>query len=425
MVPRTPRPHCGAGRSIVSQYGDLNDQAAIYSGTIDNTDRAISRLLDKLKEVDSPRTLWSSTLPTTVAIGPIATATFAAKRHPISKVAFECPGSSIGRVTIKKGHVEHEPAGVVDLLPTVCGLLGIDKPEGVHLDGSDISPLLTSRGNEFVRHQPLYWHLPSANPSLAIRDGNYSMVAYRNYEFPRDRAAIAKVEKEIEEVLRKANSPELVPWVERTDYFYKVFKNKDAERLRIEFMRLNVFQESWIPILKSGSYKRFQLFDLAADPSQEVDVSKQYPEVFARLKRQLLKVNASVMAEAPDWGSADEAPTSPSRNRDASNTLTSPNAELLAQIDAIDLPQGYTPGNAHQDYVDRRMAGLSSRQRARIGQLWQEKRRLDPSMPNRGHSFVKIMEFVAEHEKPQNSSRREETTTEVPVRPTRRTKDGD
>jgi arylsulfatase A len=225
------------------------------------------------------------------------------------------------------------------------------------------------------------------------------------------------VEKEIEEVLRKANSPELVPWVERTDYFYKVFKNKDAERLRIEFMRLNVFQESWIPILKSGSYKRFQLFDLAADPSQEVDVSKQYPEVFARLKRQLLEVNASVMAEAPDWGSADEAPTSPSRNRDASNTLTSPNAELLAQIDAIDLPQGYTPGNAHQDYVDRRMAGLSSRQRARIGQLWQEKRRLDPSMPNRGHSFVKIMEFVAEHEKPQNSSRREETTTEVRVRP--------
>ena len=88
------------------------------------------------------------------------------------------------------------------------------------------------------------------------------------------------MEKEIEEVLRKANSPELVPWVERTDYFYKVFKNKDAERLRGKFMRLNVFQESWIPVLKSGRYKRFQLFDLAADPTQKVDVSKQHPETF-------------------------------------------------------------------------------------------------------------------------------------------------
>ena len=103
------------------------------------------------------------------------------------------------------------------------------------------------------------------------------------------------------------------------------------------------------------------------------------------------------MAEAPDWGSADEAPTSPSRNRDTSKTLISPNAELLAQIDAMDLPQGYTPGNAHQDYVDRRMAKLSPQQRARIGQLWAEKRRLDPDMPNRGISFVKIMAYVIEN----------------------------
>ncbi len=138
---------------------------------------------------------------------------------------------------------------------------------------------------------------------MAIRDGNYSMVGYRDFEYPRDRAAIAQVEKEIEKVLRKANSPELVPWVERTDGFYKKFENKDAERLRMKFVRLNVFQDSWIPVLKSGSYHRFQLFDLAADPTQKVDVSKQHPEVFSRLKRELLKINASVMAEAPDWPS--------------------------------------------------------------------------------------------------------------------------
>jgi len=287
---------------------------------------------------------------------------------------------------------------VVDLLPTICGLLGIAPPEGVHLDGSDISPLLTGHRDKFVRHQPLYWHLPSANPAIALREGNYWMVAYRDYEFPRGRAAIARVEKEIEEVLREANSPELVPWLERTDYFYKVFKNKDAERLRLEFIRLNVFQESWIPILKSGSYRRFQLFDLAADPSQKIDVSKQYPDVFARLKRQLLEINASVMAEAPDWGSVGETPTPPGRTRGASKTLTSPNAQLLAQMDAMDLPQGYTPGKAHQESVGRRMAKLSVSQRARIGRLWAEKQRLDPDMPNRGISFVKMMAYVIENE---------------------------
>ena len=54
------------------------------------------------------------------------------------------------------GRVEKEPAGAVDLLPTLCGLLGIDKPKVAFLDGSDLTPLLTRTGR-FERHQPLFW----------------------------------------------------------------------------------------------------------------------------------------------------------------------------------------------------------------------------------------------------------------------------
>jgi len=42
---------------------------------------------------------------------------------------------------------------------------------------------------------------------------------------------------------------------------------------------------------------------------------------------------------------------------------------------------------------------LSPQQRARIVRLWAEKRRIDRNMVNAGASFVKIMEYVAEHEK--------------------------
>jgi hypothetical protein len=78
--------------------------------------------------------------------------------------------------------------------------------------------------------------------------------------------------------------------------------------------------------------------------------------------------------------------------------LNSPNAKLFSRIDANELPKGYDPAK-HQEYVDRRMAGLSGAQRARIGQLWREKQRMDPQMPNRGASFVKILEYVAGNEK--------------------------
>ena len=62
-----------------------------------------------------------------------------------------------------------------------------------------------------------------------------------------------------------------------------------------------MFQESWISSIKSGTYGRFQLFDLAKDPGQQNDLAAQLPDVVARLKRQLLEINASVMADAPDW----------------------------------------------------------------------------------------------------------------------------
>jgi len=76
------------------------------------------------------------------------------------------------------------------------------------------------------------------------------------------------------------------------------------------------------------------------------------------------------------------------------NLQNSPTAKLLSRIEAGDLPQEYDP-RKHQDYVDRRMAGLSERLRGRIGELWNAKQRLHPHMPNRGASFVKILEYVA------------------------------
>ena len=57
-IPRLPfflniwfhEPHApiAAPNEIVSTYGELNNKAAIYSGTIDNTDRAIQRVVNKL-----------------------------------------------------------------------------------------------------------------------------------------------------------------------------------------------------------------------------------------------------------------------------------------------------------------------------------------------------------------------------------------
>lgn len=121
-----------------------------------------------------------------------------------------------------------------------------------------------------------------------------------------------------------------------------------------------------------------------------------------RLKAKLLEINASVMADGPEWVAPGDiaaakvkidttAPADPPKPG-------SPMEELLLRIDRTELPAAYQP-QQHQQYVDARMGKLSAEQQARIGKLWQEKRRIDPQMRARGQSFVRIMEFVAEHEK--------------------------
>ena len=74
----------------------------------------------------------------------------------------------------------------------------------------------------------------------------------------------------------------------------------------------------------------------------------------------------------------------------------SEHTELLATIDENELPKGYIPAK-HQEYVDRRLAQMTDRQKALLARLWAQKRRIDPQMPNRGASFVKIMAYAIDN----------------------------
>ena len=108
--------------------------------------------------------------------------------------------------------------------------------------------------------------------------------------------------KQIVETLRKNGTfEEEIRGSTLKAQMFEGFKDKEAEKLRGQYIRLNMFQESWIPSIKAGSYKRFQLFDLSRDPGQQTDISTESPKIVARLKKKLLEINASVMADAHDW----------------------------------------------------------------------------------------------------------------------------
>jgi len=244
-----PHAPIAAPEKIVQQYGKTQDQAAIYSGTIDNTDRAIARLLEKLKQMDAPENTLVIYASDNGSYRDDRTGGLRGAKGMNWEGGIRVPGIFYWPGTIQADVAVTRPAGLVDVLPTVCGLLGIAQPAHVYWDGSDLSPLLTGQQENFVRHQPLFWHLQKSRPIVAMRDGDYSLVADPDYELSRD----------------------------------------------------NMFQEAWIPQIKQGGYTNYQLFNLRRDPRQTTNLAAEEPAVLERMKAQLLNINASIMADGPDW----------------------------------------------------------------------------------------------------------------------------
>ena len=377
-----PHAPIAAPDEIVSQYGELDDPAAIYSATIDNTDRAIARLIAKLKAMGE--------LDNTLIIYTSDHGSYRSERNGALRGdkgshfqgGLRTPGIFHWPKGIPSNRTESQPAASVDLLPTLCGLLRIPRPIGIHLDGADLSPLLTTKGT-FKRHQPLFWHWPMGQPCVALRSGSHTLIGYRAHEYQKDTQRINALLTEIQPLLERDLGRELT----RKEFFSLLynssFKNPSIEKLRREFVRLNQFQESWTTDIKAdtGKFQRFELYDLSSDPNQETNIASQKHELFERLKKEFHNINVSVLRDAPIWGSKEEEPSSDLE-------------KLLRKIDSHKLPETYNPAN-HQPYVDKRIKGMTEKQRARLGHLWKEKQRLAPNMTNRGRSFIRILEFTA------------------------------
>jgi arylsulfatase A len=59
-------------------------------------------------------------------------------------------------------------------------------------------------------------------------------------------------------------------------------------------------KDDW-KILASQDLKRFELYHLAADPTESTELSRRQPERFDRMRAELIALNKQIEAEGPDW----------------------------------------------------------------------------------------------------------------------------
>jgi arylsulfatase A-like enzyme/Tfp pilus assembly protein PilF len=146
----------------------------LYAGEIAFTDHCIGKVIDKLKELN----LYDSTLIIIVGDHGEMLGEHGERAHSYYiyesaikvPLIFKVPGSSTAK-TIESN------VGIIDIAPTVCGLLGIELPyEAV---GIDLSPFF--RKGQPPAERPLYCEsltptLYNANSLLGIVEGSYKYI---------------------------------------------------------------------------------------------------------------------------------------------------------------------------------------------------------------------------------------------------------
>ena len=110
---------------------------------------------------------------------------------------------------LKPGKVS-APLHVIDWMPTLCGLLEIDPPEGTSWDGVDILPCLLGQDQPALERRVLYWQ-GVGRRSAALREGDWKLVVHRGRNGGDDRVELFHLDSDPgEEVDRSAGEPVVV-----------------------------------------------------------------------------------------------------------------------------------------------------------------------------------------------------------------------
>ena len=231
-------------------YPDLNEKQATYFANIENLDRAVGRLTDALDK----RGLADDTVVfLTSDNGPLndfSSVGLRGKKSHVWEGGHRVPGAFRWPGRIESGSESSVPICGIDYLPTVLELAAVELPSGLTIDGASLAPLLLGRAEKVQREKPLYWFFYRLNPSLAVRDGRWALIADTN----------------------------------------------DADRPKSHGL-----VRDDMPKIRSSRPVKFLLFDLEGDLAQRKAVAGENPEVFDRLKAQAIAMHRDVMASGPQW----------------------------------------------------------------------------------------------------------------------------
>ncbi len=236
-------------------YPSDDPSLSTHHGNITQMDFAFGRLmhtLDELKLRDSTFVLFTSDNGPAVtnwhphgSTGPLR-----AKKGHLYEGGIRVPGIVRWPGHVPAGVTCDEPISGVDLLPTVCQIVGIPLPKDRTIDGASIVPVF--HGKPIRRKTPLYWqyNFARSKPKVAMRVGDWKILGH-------------------------LSGPELKPGADITP------ENQQS--------------------IKHAELVGFELYNLRNDIGETTDLAEKEPQRLAELAAQMRAMYRQVREETPVW----------------------------------------------------------------------------------------------------------------------------
>jgi arylsulfatase len=249
-----PHEPIAADEKYTRLYPSTDATYSAHHGDITQMDDALGRMmrgLDDLKLRDNTFVMFTSDNgPAITAQHPHGSAgPLRDKKGSVYEGGIRVPGIVRWPGKTQAGSTSDEPVCGVDFLPTICEITGIAVPKDRKIDGASILPLIA--GGSVRRSTPLYWHFNHATggPLVALRDGDWKIVATLDKPPQRGVAITPEVEAEF----------------------------------------------------KAAQLQDFQLYNLREDVGETRDLAASQPEKLRQMKAQLAAKYQEVRDESPVW----------------------------------------------------------------------------------------------------------------------------
>ena len=160
--------------ALVEKYDEYPPFDAEYLANVENLDSAAGRIIRYLEinhYLDSTLVLFCSD---NGSYRQASNGELRAVKSYLYEGGIRVPGIVHWPALIKEGKVVNQPAGFVDIMPTICDMLGINALNDRVVDGTSILGLL--KGEEFTREKPLFWFFYRTSPEIALRSVDFMVM---------------------------------------------------------------------------------------------------------------------------------------------------------------------------------------------------------------------------------------------------------